>query len=104
MLHEFLKTIRKGEVQSLLQIAHALRISPAMALQMADDLTHRGYLQEMGVDCAMPQVGCSDCPVGSNCRVLPRHWFLTEKGKAAATAISQEMVNRKGAYGDISSS
>ena len=83
MLHEFLKTIRDGEVQSLLEISHTLRISPTMALQMADDLTRKGYLQEMGVDCDTPQAGCSDCPVGSNCQVLTRHWFLTEKGKAA---------------------
>ena len=83
MLHEFLKTIRDGEVQSLLEVSRTLKISPAMALQMAGELTRKGYLQEMGVDCDTPQASCSDCPVGSNCQVLTRHWFLTEKGRAA---------------------
>jgi hypothetical protein len=83
MLHDFLKTIRDGEVQSLLEISRSLRISPTMALQMADDLSRKGYLQEMGVDCGTPQSGCSDCPAGSNCQVMTRHWFLTEKGRAA---------------------
>jgi hypothetical protein len=36
MLHDFLKTIRDGEVQSLLEISRSLRISPTMALQMGD--------------------------------------------------------------------
>jgi DNA-binding Lrp family transcriptional regulator len=104
MLHEFLKTIRDGEVQSLLEIARALRISPAIALQLADDLARRGYLQEIGADYDTPQVGCVDCPAGSNCQALTRHWFLTEKGRAAVSAIGQEMGEREGTYGGISSS
>jgi hypothetical protein len=104
MLHEFLKEIQDGEVHSLLEIASALRISPAMVLQMADDLARRGYLQEMCGDYATPQVGCGDCPAGSNCQVLTRHWFLTEKGRAANSAIGQEITNWEVSNGVISSS
>jgi len=96
MLHDFLKTIRDGEVQSLPEISRTLRISPAMALQMADDLSRKGYLQEMGVDCGTPQSGCSDCPAGSGCQVLTQHWFLTEKGKAAVSGhFSDPMTGRE---------
>jgi hypothetical protein len=83
MLHEFLKTIQDDDVQSLLEIACTLRISQTMALQVVDDLTRKGYLQEMSVDCGTPHKGCSDCSVGSKCQRLSRHWFLTEKGRAA---------------------
>lgn len=81
MLYKFLKTIRDGEVQSMQEISRSLQISPAMALQMADDLTRKGYLQELGSDCGTPQEPCSDCTAGSNCQAPVRHWFLTEKGK-----------------------
>jgi len=48
MLHRFLDTIQAGDVQSLMEIAHKLDISPAMVLQMAKQLTEKGYLQEIG--------------------------------------------------------
>jgi len=83
MLHGFLKTIQDGEVQSLLEIARKLGISPDMVLRMARDLTRKGYLQEIGMDCAEPQTGCPDCAVNSTCQVAVKHWFLTEKGRAA---------------------
>ncbi len=87
MLYQFLKTIRDGEVQSLMEIARALQISLAMTLQMAEELTQKGYLQELGADCTAPQTACSSCPTGSRCQVMTRHWFLTEKGKAAVSEI-----------------
>jgi hypothetical protein len=90
MLHEFLIAIRDGELQSLLDISRALHISPAMALQMADDLARRGYLQEPGEMCGIQQVTCSDCAAGSACHVLPRHWFLTEKGKLAVRGLRMD--------------
>jgi hypothetical protein len=83
MLHRFLETIWEGDVQSLSEIAHRLDISQGMVLQIAKDLTHKGYLQEIGSDCNEPQPGCPDCPVNSSCQTLTRHWFLTEKGRAA---------------------
>jgi DNA-binding Lrp family transcriptional regulator len=88
MLHSFLDTIQAGDVQSLQEIAHKLDISPGMVLQMAKQLTDRGYLQEIGSDCGEPQPGCSDCAVTSSCQVAVRHWFLTEKGRSAVTGSS----------------
>jgi hypothetical protein len=95
MLHRFLETIQAGDVQNLLEIARTLRISPAMALQMAGELARKGYLQELGADCGTPQAGCSDCPAESNCQTLPRHWFLTEKGKAAVSGHTSDHLTGK---------
>jgi len=69
-----------GEVQSLLENAPKLGISPDMVLQMEKELTHKGYLQEIGADSDDSQKGCPDCPVNSACQVIVKHWFLTEKG------------------------
>jgi len=85
MLLEFLRTIRNGNVQSLLEVSRTMNISREMALRMAKEMAGKGYLQEFGADCGMPQTACSDCPAGSGCQVLTRHWSLTEKGKAAIT-------------------
>jgi hypothetical protein len=90
MLYKFLKTIWDGEVHSSMEISRALQITPAMALQLADDLTRKGYLQELGADCSTPQAACTDCPAGSNCQALTRVWFLTEKGKVAVSKHSIE--------------
>jgi DNA-binding Lrp family transcriptional regulator len=87
MLHRFLETIQAGEVQSLQEIAHMMDISPDMALQMAKEMTNKGYLQEIGSDCEEPQQGCPDCPVNQNCQVIVRHWFLTEKGRSAVSSM-----------------
>jgi DNA-binding Lrp family transcriptional regulator len=83
MLRRFLETLQTGEVQSLLEIARRMDISPDMVLQMAKELTSKGYLQEFGTDCVEPQKGCPDCPVNSTCQVIVKHWFLTEKGRTA---------------------
>jgi len=83
MLHRFLEMIDAGEVQSLLEIARTMDISPDMVLQMAKELARKGYLEEIGGDCEEPHKGCPDCPVSSTCQVIGKHWFLTEKGRAA---------------------
>lgn len=88
MLHRFLNLIQAGEVQSLMEIARKLDISPNMVLHMAQELTKKGYLQEIGADCNEPQKDCSDCPVNSGCQVIVRHWFLTEKGRTAISKIA----------------
>ncbi len=88
MLHRFLETIQAGEVQSLLEVARVMDISPDMVLQIARDLTDKGYLQEIGSDCDEHRKGCSDCPVTSQCQVITRHWFLTAKGRAAVANLS----------------
>jgi hypothetical protein len=89
VLYQFLKIVQTEKVESLLGIAQSLKISPEMALQIAKDLTSKGYLQETHVDCDMHQVACSDCPASKGCQVIVRHWFLTEKGK---TAVSSKMA------------
>ena len=89
MLHRFLETIQTGEVQSLMELARKLDISVAMVLRMAQELTNKGYLQEIGSDCEEPQQGCSDCPVNGGCQVVVRHWFLTEKGRTAVSSTAQ---------------
>jgi len=88
MLHRFLDTIQAGDVQSLQEIARKLDISLAMVLQMAQDLTRTGYLQEIGSDCEQPQAGCPDCSVNTSCQIIVRHWFLTEKGRAAVAGMA----------------
>ena len=85
MLRRFLETIQAGDMQSLQEIARRLGISLEMALQMAKELTDKGYLQEMGADCEEPQKGCADCPLSSRCQVAVRQWFLTEKGRSAVS-------------------
>ncbi len=85
MLHRFLKTIQAGEVQSLLEISQSMDISPDMALQIAKELTGKGYLQEIGTDCEEHQKACTECPVNTGCQVIVRHWFLTEKGRTVAS-------------------
>ena len=83
MLHRFLATIQAGEMQSLLEIARKMNISAGMVVQMATELTKKGYLQELGMGCDLPQKGCSDCSVYSGCQISVRNWALTDKGKAA---------------------
>ena len=83
MFYQFLEIVQNGHVQSLLEIAQKMSISPDMALQMAIDLTNRGYLEAIGGNCDVPQNACSDCPAGSACQSTVRHWCLTEKGRTA---------------------
>jgi len=90
MLYQFLKTIQAGDVQSLMEIARKLEISAEMVLKMAQELTYKGYLQEIGADCSEPQKGCSDCPVNGGCQVIVRHWCLTEKGRTAVSSASNQ--------------
>ena len=75
-------------MQILPEIARAMDISPAMVVQILQNLTDKGYLNEIAADCTAPQEGgprggCSDCPASSGCRVNIRRWFLTEKGGSA---------------------
>ena len=85
MLHRFLKIIQTEKVESLLEIARSLNISPEMALLIAKDLTSKGYLEEISSDCDVHQGACSDCPVSKGCQSVARHWFLTEKGQSAVS-------------------
>ena len=86
MLRRFLETIQAGKVQSLQEMASTMGISLEMVLQIAKELTDKGYLQEIGADCDEPQKGCSDCPANRGCHAAVRHWFLTEKGRSAVSS------------------
>jgi hypothetical protein len=83
MLYKFLKLIQAGEVQSLLEIASAMHISPDMVLRMAEELARKGYLQEISADCTDSRKNCPDCPTNNTCQVIVKHWILTEKGRSA---------------------
>ena len=86
MLYRFLTALQNGEMHSLLGIARSLGISADMSLQIAKDLTGKGYLLEAGSDCDTPQNACADCPVTSSCHIPMRYWSLTEKGRRAIRA------------------
>ena len=90
MLYDFLKAIQAADLLSVPEIAHKLNISPAMAGQMADELTRAGYLQQAGIDCGTGESGCTGCPVGGSCHTPARRWLLTEKGMNAANRAELE--------------
>jgi hypothetical protein len=78
-----------GYILDFYGLAARQGISLAMVLQMAKEMTGKGYLQEIGADCEEPQKGCADCPVSSGCQAAGRHWFLTEKGRNAVANNSK---------------
>jgi hypothetical protein len=86
MFQQFLTIISGGEVQSQLDIAARMGISPDMAVQIAQDLAKRGYLEESGGDCCNSGSACDGCPASSGCQPMVRLWTLTEKGKKAISA------------------
>ena len=86
MLHQFLKIIRAGEMQSLLEIARQMDISPTMVNQIADQLARQGYLQEVRQECSSPESTCSDCLASSTCSVAIHRWVLTDKGENVINA------------------
>ena len=88
MLHYFLDTIQAGDVQSLLEIARKLDISPNMVFQMAKELTDKGNLQEIGPNCDKPRPGCSDCSVNRACHSFVSQWFLIKKSRSVVSSSS----------------
>ena len=81
MLQQFLELIKNGSVQTQFELADKMHISPDMVLQMARDLTTRGYLQGSVDECNPAQPACTGCPMGSACQSSIRSWGLTEKGE-----------------------
>ena len=84
MLTQFLQIIHSGEMQSQLEIARRMGISPAMVVEMARELTQRGYLSEYNEACHAQDTNCLSCGVSSACTIMGRTWSLTDKGKRAA--------------------
>jgi DNA-binding Lrp family transcriptional regulator len=83
MLQRFLSLVQAGEFQSLLEIARQMNVSVDMVRRMAAELTEKGYLEEIRLDCDEPAPGCSSCPIRGKCQTTGRQWVLTGKGKAA---------------------
>ncbi len=83
MLQQFLHIVSQGSVQSQFEIAEKMGISPDMALQVARELTNKGYLKGAVEACDNTQSGgsCSGCPMGSSCHINVQSWVLTEKGE-----------------------
>ena len=90
MLVAFLKVIKDGNLMSMLEVAQKLQIAPGMAYRIAEELAHKGYLEEVGVDCGTPGSGCTGCPAGGSCGSHTRRWLLTAKGDAAAGRFGPE--------------
>lgn len=85
MLQRFLTLAQEGGFQSLMEIARALNIPIGMVDQIASDLTKKGYLEEISLDCSAGAQICGGCPIKSRCQNPDRQWTLTEKGRAAVT-------------------
>ena len=84
MFHQFLNIVQNGSVQNQFEIAEKMSISPLMVLQIARELTTRGYLQGSLDECDALELGCSGCPIGGSCKSQFNSWILTDKGKKAA--------------------
>lgn len=83
MLQRFLESIESRDVQSIFEIARRLNVTPGMVVQMAEDLSKRGYLQEVSIDCSKQGAACEGCPARKGCLDISRSWMMNEKGRAA---------------------
>jgi hypothetical protein len=83
MFHQFLLIVKQGTVQSQYEVAQKMGISPDMVLQIARELTNKGYLKGAVENCDSTDSGCKGCALGSSCHVSVNSWVLTEKGENA---------------------
>ncbi|MCE1252493.1 MAG: MarR family transcriptional regulator [Anaerolineae bacterium] len=84
MLQQLLFIVSQGSVLSQYEIAEKMGISPDMVLQVARELTNKGYLQNAIEACDNSEGGaCSGCTLGSACHINIHSWALTEKGEKA---------------------
>jgi DNA-binding Lrp family transcriptional regulator len=81
MFRQFLVIIDKGEILSHLEIAQQMGITPTMVVEIAKELTRRGYLSEYSADCHAAKASCNGCDVSAACQIMGRTWSLTDKGK-----------------------
>jgi hypothetical protein len=81
MLQQFLKIVHSGSVQSQFEIAQQMAISPDMVLQIARELTIKGYLKGPADNCETEGHACKGCAMGSACNTMVSMWTLTEKGE-----------------------
>lgn len=82
---QLLRLLGGGGILSTAELARRLEISEAVVNMMAEDLTRRGYLQDLNQACS---TGCAGCSLSSTCRVSPTPQAallgLTDKGKHLA--------------------
>jgi hypothetical protein len=81
MFQQFLRIVQSGSVQNQFEIAEKMAVSPAMVLQIARELTTRGYLTGSIDECHTPDQVCTGCPIGSSCHTQMNAWVLSEKGQ-----------------------
>ena len=88
MFTQFLQIVKQGEMQSHLEIARQMQVTPAMVVEIARELTKRGYLSEYNEACHALDTNCLSCGVSSACQIMGRTWSLTEKGQKAVLPLS----------------
>jgi hypothetical protein len=81
MFQQFLRIVHSGSVQSHFEIAQKMDVSPDMILQIARDLTVRGYLKGAADECSTASHACTGCAMGGACHSSFSTWSLTEKGE-----------------------
>ena len=91
MLTQFLQMVQNGEMQSQLEIARRMGVSPAIVVEIAHELTQRGYLSEYNEACRAQDTNCLSCGVSTACTIMGRTWSLTEKGKRAAEGTAEAL-------------
>ena len=71
MLTQFLQMVQNGEMQSQLEIARRMGVSPAIVVEIAHELTQRGYLSEYNEACRAQDTNCLSCGVSTACTMAP---------------------------------
>ncbi|MHC1785100.1 MAG: hypothetical protein AB9891_20510 [Anaerolineaceae bacterium] len=79
MLAEILKKFQSGEILSSSEIAAQLGTTEELVFMMSEELTRKGYLEEI-FRCHQ---SCTSCQEKSGCgsRFTGRVWMLTQKGQ-----------------------
>jgi predicted ArsR family transcriptional regulator len=83
MLNAVLRLAANSSVLTVNELARDMSISPALAEQLFDELTRRGYLQAVASpQCSAP---CGHCLATEACHFFRqvRMWSLTAKGQRA---------------------
>ena len=91
MLRKLLRLAASMGTARTSEIADSLGVSPALAEQLLEELTRKGYLEPVVEGCSVP---CERCPLSVAClfRNQAHIWVLTKKGEqllARTTQISK---------------
>lgn len=91
MFIKFFKIVESGKLQSQIEIARQLAISPEMVNHIEQESIDLGYLKVSDENCTSNQNKCSNCPVNNNCNIILRRLYLTEKGKKVILSKTQDL-------------